>query len=120
MTVQDGPGAYGSILKSNSNGTYFGVSVDNVNRDTAGYVDFEKMIGIDGVGLINVVANTKEAVLSGRKIIQTKITHNDGETSFLPRDRDLLIPYRRYLEVSRSTEGRFKRTKVPMRWKGQL
>ncbi|KZV63312.1 Oligoxyloglucan reducing end-specific cellobiohydrolase, partial [Peniophora sp. CONT] len=46
MTTQEPPGpAWGTILKSNSNGTYFGVSVQNVNRDERGYVDFEKMIG---------------------------------------------------------------------------
>jgi hypothetical protein len=79
MTVQEGPFGYGSILKSNSNGTYFGVSIDEVNRDANGYVDFEKMIGIDGVGLINVVANAREAAVTGHKTIQSKITHNDGQ-----------------------------------------
>jgi hypothetical protein len=79
MTISDPPApAWGSILKSNSNGTYFGVSVEHVNRDELGYVDFEKMIGIDGVGLINVVSNPQEATISGRKSIQSKITHNDG------------------------------------------
>jgi hypothetical protein len=37
---------WGNILKSNSNGTYFGL--ENVNRDERGYVDFKKMIGLDG------------------------------------------------------------------------
>lgn len=120
MTIQDGPGGYGSILKSNSNGTYFGVSVDNVNRDSAGYVDFEKMIGIDGVGLINVVANAKEAVLSGRKTIQTKITHNDGQLSFYTSDHRLLISCRRYLEVHEPAGSRFERAEVRMRGKDEL
>jgi hypothetical protein len=36
------------------------------------------MIGLDGIVLINVVANPTEAVLTGRKKFRTKITHNDG------------------------------------------
>lgn len=74
---------WGSILKSNSNGTYFGLAIENVNRDDRGYVDFEKMIGLDGIALINVVGNAKEAPVSGRKSLQSRITHNDGEPSDL-------------------------------------
>ncbi|KAE9396840.1 Oligoxyloglucan reducing end-specific cellobiohydrolase [Gymnopus androsaceus JB14] len=59
---------------SNSNGTYFVVSQENVNRDERGYVDFEKMIGLDGIALINI------RTLSGRKTIASRITHNDGST----------------------------------------
>ncbi|KAJ7259099.1 hypothetical protein B0H12DRAFT_1070032 [Mycena haematopus] len=65
---------WGNILKSNSNGTYFGLSAQNVNRDGRGYVDFEKMAGLDGIALIN------EALLTGRKELQSRITHNDGST----------------------------------------
>ncbi|KAK4688992.1 hypothetical protein P7C73_g1101, partial [Tremellales sp. Uapishka_1] len=71
---------WGSIFKSNSNGTYYGLSVEHVNRNSAGYVDFEKMIGLDGIAVINVVSNPSEADISGRKSIQTRITHNDGGT----------------------------------------
>lgn len=71
---------WGSIFKSNSNGTYYGLSVEHVNRNAAGYVDFEKMLGIDGIAVINVVSNPTEANISGRKKIQTRITHNDGGT----------------------------------------
>ncbi|KIR51702.1 signal sequence binding protein [Cryptococcus gattii Ru294] len=56
---------WGSIFKSNSNGTYYGLSAEYVNRNAAGYVDFEK-------------ANPSEADISGRKQLQTRITHNDG------------------------------------------
>lgn len=80
MTMSEAPSPYwGTILKSNSNGTYFGISIENVNRDDRGYVDFEKMIGLDGIALINVVSNTNEAVVTGQKALQTRITHNDGE-----------------------------------------
>lgn len=71
--------AWGTILKSNSNGTYFIVSQEYVNRDDRGYVDFEKMIGLDGIALINIVSNPIEAILSGQKKLQSRITHNDGE-----------------------------------------
>ncbi|KAJ7460667.1 vacuolar protein sorting/targeting protein 10 [Mycena latifolia] len=81
MTMSEPPNPYwGNILKSNSNGTYFGLSVENVNRDERGFVDFEKMIGLDGIALINVVGNPHEAALTGRKALQTRITHNDGGT----------------------------------------
>jgi hypothetical protein len=79
MTMTESPSPlWGNILKSNSNGTYFCVSVEHVNRNERGYVDFEKMIGLDGIALINVVSNPDEAVVSRRKTLQTRITHNDG------------------------------------------
>ncbi|KAL7422736.1 vacuolar protein sorting/targeting protein PEP1 [Cryptotrichosporon argae] len=79
MTMNAGTNKeWGSIFKSNSNGTYYGLAVEHVNRNTAGYVDFEKMIGLDGIALINVVSNPTEADISGQKRLQTRITHNDG------------------------------------------
>ncbi|KAF4336295.1 carboxypeptidase Y-sorting PEP1 precursor [Fusarium beomiforme] len=73
----------GSIIKSNSNGTTYVLSASNVNSDELGYVDFEKVAGLEGVTLINAVANPDEK--SGKKMIQTKISHNDGaEWGFLP------------------------------------
>ena len=79
MTMSETPAPFwGAILKSNSNGTYFGISIENVNRDDRGYVDFEKMIGLDGIALINVVANPEEATVTGVKALQSRITHNDG------------------------------------------
>ncbi|KAH8981343.1 Oligoxyloglucan reducing end-specific cellobiohydrolase [Lactarius akahatsu] len=79
MTTSEPPRPYwGTILKSNWNGTYFGASVENVNRDQRGFVDFEKMIGLDGIALINVIANPEAAAVTGTKELQTRITHNDG------------------------------------------
>lgn len=79
LTISEPPApTWGDILKSNSNGTYFGVAVDYVNRNQDGYVDFEKMIGLDGIALINVVSNPLEASVTGRKDIQSRITFNDG------------------------------------------
>ena len=79
MTTSEAPRPYyGTILKSNWNGTYFGTSIENVNRDERGYVDFEKIIGLDGIGLINIVSNAETAAVTGTKDLQTRITHNDG------------------------------------------
>src|SRR6201996_5670635 len=79
MTTSEPPRPYwGTILKSNWNGTYFGTSIENVNRDERGYVDFEKMIGLDGIALINIVSNAETAAIAGTKELQTRITHNDG------------------------------------------
>ncbi|KAK6977042.1 Sortilin, partial [Favolaschia claudopus] len=83
---------WGNVLKSNSNGTYFGLSAEHVNRDARGYVDFEKMAGLDGIALINIVSNSEEAHITGRKVLQSRITHNDGSTwkSLPPPKRDSL------------------------------
>ena len=79
VTMNSGTGQeWGSIFKSNSNGTYYGLSVEHVNRNAAGYVDFEKMLALDGIALINIVSNPEEARTTHRKKIQTRITHNDG------------------------------------------
>jgi hypothetical protein len=69
--------SWGHVVKSDSNGTYFGLSLRNVNADR-GFVDFEKIIGLAGIALANVVANPEEAVLTGIPALQTRITHNDG------------------------------------------
>jgi hypothetical protein len=75
--IAEGRG-HGTILKSNSNGTTYGLSVKNVNSNDEGYVDFEKMFGgVQGVALVNVVANPDEKG-SAPKRLQSKITHNDG------------------------------------------
>ncbi|KAI0248766.1 Oligoxyloglucan reducing end-specific cellobiohydrolase [Lactifluus subvellereus] len=79
MTTSEPPDpVWGHILKSNSNGTYFGMSIENVNRDGRGFVDFEKLIGLDGIAIVNVVSNPEAASVTGTKELQTRITHNDG------------------------------------------
>lgn len=70
---------YGTILKSNSNGTSYVLSLGAVNRNTDGYVDFEKMSGIEGVALANIVANYESKNYpSEKKKLKTMITHSDG------------------------------------------
>ncbi|PWN53321.1 Oligoxyloglucan reducing end-specific cellobiohydrolase [Violaceomyces palustris] len=69
---------WGTLFKSNSNGTYYAMSLEYVNRNEKGFVDFEKMLGLDGIALINVVKNPDEASVSGKKELVSRITHNDG------------------------------------------
>ena len=77
---------YGSILKSNSNGTSYVMSISGVNANDAWFVDFEKMLGLEGVVLVNTVANQNSD--SEPKNLQTRISHNDGSLwSFLPPPR---------------------------------
>ena len=69
---------YGSVIKSNSNGTSYVMSLNGVNRNRQGYVDFEKMLGLEGVILVNTVANIDETNQGKSKRLRTMITHNDG------------------------------------------
>lgn len=79
VTTEAGPGReMGSLVKSNWNGTYFTMSIDNVNRNRLGYVDFEKMVDLNGIAVVNTVTNPSEALVSGQKHLGTRITHNDG------------------------------------------
>lgn len=60
--------------------------MDAVHTDTTGYVDFEKMFGVEGLSMVNVVANydAKDYDKQGKKL-KSKITHNDGaEWDYLP------------------------------------
>lgn len=86
VTVNKDPErAYGTIIKSNSNGTSYVRSVDGVSRDRNGFVDFEKMEGLEGIALVNVVANIAEVDNGKDKLLKTKITHNDGARwSYIP------------------------------------
>ena len=69
---------YGTIVKSNSNGTSYVLSLGGVNRNKAGYVDFEKMLGLQGVALANIVDNLEETENGKAKKLKSMITHNDG------------------------------------------
>ncbi|KAK9370391.1 hypothetical protein V1509DRAFT_575446 [Lipomyces kononenkoae] len=75
VTVNGQRGAeYGTILKSNSNGTSYVTSIEYTNRNEWGYVDFEKMQGIEGISIVNVVSNPGES----SKKLRSKITFDDG------------------------------------------
>lgn len=79
VTTNDREGTeFGTVLKSNSNGTSYIISAPDVNRNAAGFVDFEQMSVIAGVAVINTVANPEEARRGSRKVLKSMITHNDG------------------------------------------
>ena len=71
----------GTLFVSNSNGTYFVESLKDTNRNEMGYVDYENIYGVDGVGLANIVSNAQE-VESRRapKQLKTRITFDDGRS----------------------------------------
>lgn len=66
---------FGSILKSNSNGTSYSLTLDKVNRNHIGYVDYDRIEGMEGVIISNIVANDHS---EDSKKLKTQITHNDG------------------------------------------
>lgn len=78
VVLQD-QGSIGTLFMSNSNGTFFVESLKDTNRNSMGYVDYERIYGVQGVGLANVVANAKdvEGQLS-EKLLKTLITFDDG------------------------------------------
>ncbi|KAG8530761.1 uncharacterized protein KY384_004118 [Bacidia gigantensis] len=79
VTVNNIEGSeYGAIIKSNSNGTSYVMSLEGVNRNTFGYVDFDKLDILEGVMVANTVTNMADADAGKPKTLQTVITHNDG------------------------------------------
>lgn len=70
---------FGDLLKSNSNGTSFVTLQKDVNRNNKGLVDFEVVQNLEGIILINVVANANDVKENHEsKSLKTKITFNDG------------------------------------------
>ena len=69
----------GTLFVSNSNGTYFVESLKDTNRNDMGYVDYENLYGIEGVGLANIVSNAQEVESRhAPKQLRTRITFDDG------------------------------------------
>lgn len=74
-------GSIGTLFMSNSNGTFFVESLKDTNRNEYGFVDYENIYGVDGVGIANVVANAQD--VEGRKAqkqLKSVITLDDGST----------------------------------------
>ncbi|KAG0798808.1 hypothetical protein G6F22_003854 [Rhizopus arrhizus] len=69
---------YGTIFNSNSNGTYYVDSLKNANRNEMGIVDFEKMQGIEGIAIANVVTNPNQANRGDHKVLSTQMTADAG------------------------------------------
>lgn len=82
----------GTLFVSNSNGTFFVESLKDTNRNDLGFVDFENVYGVEGVGLANVVSNAQDVEGRGAgKELQSRITFDDGSTwrRIVPPDRDV-------------------------------
>lgn len=82
----------GTLFVSNSNGTFFVESLRDTNRNDMGFVDFENIYGVDGVGLANVVANARDVEGRGAgKELQSRVTFDDGSTwkRLVPPGRDV-------------------------------
>jgi len=76
-------GVVGTLFVSNSNGTFFVQSLKDTNRNENGYIDYEALYGIDGVGLANIVGNVRD--VEGHvapKQLKTLITFDDGPPTF--------------------------------------
>ena len=100
--------ASGTLFTSNSNGTYFVRSLEHTNRNAQGIVDFEKLVGIEGVAVVNTVEND-EAVANGEeKVLRTRITFDDGAFAWFLQEveAELVLTNRRTLELAPRAQGR--------------
>lgn len=81
VTTNSAPGLErGSILKSNSNGTYYVLSLADVNRDQLGFVDYDRLQLLEGLLIANTVYENQ-----GEKLKKTQISFNDGsEWKYIP------------------------------------
>lgn len=73
--------AVGTLFVSNSNGTFFVQSLADTNRNRAGFVDFEELVGIEGVGIANYVKNAR--AVEGHKSakqVRSVISFDDGRS----------------------------------------
>ncbi|KAJ3053123.1 vacuolar protein sorting/targeting protein PEP1 [Rhizophlyctis rosea] len=81
---------YGTLLISNGNGTEYSVGLEYTNQDTNGYVDFEKIQGLEGIALVNQISNYESVKYGSSKKLVTKMSWDDGKKWSLltPPDRD--------------------------------
>ena len=71
----------GDLFVSNSKGTEFVISLQDTNRNSRGIVDFENLVGLDGIGVANQVSNREEVIGWGKeKEIRSLITYDDGQS----------------------------------------
>jgi hypothetical protein len=79
--------ATGTLFMSNSNGVFFVESLKYTNRNAMGFVDYERIYGVEGVGMANIVMNPVDVESrNAQKRLKTYITFDDGLStpSFLP------------------------------------
>ncbi|KAJ2797985.1 vacuolar protein sorting/targeting protein PEP1, partial [Coemansia helicoidea] len=71
-------GAAGSLFRSNSNGTYYTLSLEHTHRSREGLVDVERVHGVEGVLVANQVANWDHILASRLPELRTRISFDDG------------------------------------------
>lgn len=74
--------AYGNLMLSNSNGTYFVRAKQHTNRNRReDLVDFEKVQNVDGVYIVNIVDNHDQNPQEEReKKLRTQISFEAGSS----------------------------------------
>lgn len=88
---------FGTIFKSNVNGTNFHKSIEQVNQNRNGFVDFEKLSGINGSMIINKITNLEQVSKKDPKNLQSLISFDDGsnwKTLQAPKEDSLGHPYK--------------------------
>lgn len=79
VDVQTNPSVeIGALHISNSNGTFFTLSLPNTNRNSDGIVDFEKIQGVEGIMMANIVANPAGVAIGKPKQLRTRMSFDDG------------------------------------------
>jgi hypothetical protein len=74
-------GTIGTLFVSNSNGTFFVQSLKDTNRNEMGFVDYERIYGLEGIGIANVVMNPDDVEGRGEpKQLKSLITFDDGSS----------------------------------------
>lgn len=83
MDILTSPSAnIGTLFVSSSEGTYFVESLPDTNRNEYGIVDYEQLVGMEGIGIANVVANREQVVGWGEtKKLKSVITYDDGRSA---------------------------------------
>ena len=90
--VLNDSGAVGTLFVSNSNGTFFVESLKDTNRNEMGFIDYETLYGVDGVGLANIVANAQDVERRDvPKQLKTLITFDDGSFSLVSAKKNDML-----------------------------
>jgi hypothetical protein len=71
---------HGTIFKSNWNGTFYHKVIETVNQNRNGYVDFEKIAGLNGTMIVNQIKNPDELPKGSAKKLISLMSYDDGET----------------------------------------
>jgi Sortilin, neurotensin receptor 3,/Sortilin, neurotensin receptor 3, C-terminal len=75
------PGAeFGTVFKSDWNGKFYHSAIQGINQNRLGFVDFEKVEGLNGTMIVNQIRNIEDVKQGQNKQLVTKMTFDDGLT----------------------------------------